>query len=120
MTTQMKLSRFILTLALSLLILNAHGGRLELADTPAIPQIAPAPHHVKLDQTINNLLSYYHYRQHQVDNPQSSAIFDAYIDALDFNRLYLLEKDIKRFEKYRYLFDDYLNSGNLQPAFHRR
>ncbi|MCB1808285.1 MAG: carboxy terminal-processing peptidase [Candidatus Competibacteraceae bacterium] len=83
---------------------------------PVAP-IHPTSDHVQLDKTIANLLSYYHYRQAQLNDEQSSAILDAYVNALDPNRSFLLANDIKSFEKYRSRLDDYLQDGNLEPAY---
>lgn len=83
----------------------------------ALTPIRPSTDHIRLDQTIANLLSYYHYRQGQLDNRQSSAILDAYLDTLDPNRSYFLASDIKKFEQYRYRLDEYLQNGNLDPAY---
>jgi carboxyl-terminal processing protease len=83
-----------------------------------ITQLMPAARHSSLDQTIMQLLSHYHYRQGKVDDALSVAIFDAYLEALDFNRSYFLASDITDLsKKYRLSLDDNLLSGNLQPAY---
>ncbi|MFO1352556.1 MAG: carboxy terminal-processing peptidase [Gammaproteobacteria bacterium] len=79
--------------------------------------IAPTADHAKLDKIIANLLTDYHYRQSEVSDKQSSAILDAYLEALDFNRSVFLASDIKSFEKYRYNLDDALKAGDLGPAY---
>lgn len=85
---------------------------------PVITQLMPAARHSSLDQTIMQLLSHYHYRQGKVDDALSVAIFDAYLEALDFNRSYFLASDITDLsKKYRLSLDDNLLTGNLQPAY---
>ncbi|MDQ2696307.1 MAG: carboxy terminal-processing peptidase [Pseudomonadota bacterium] len=83
----------------------------------AVPELAPAVQYQKLDQVITGLLSHYHYRQSRLDNALSAAVFDAYLEALDFNRSYFLAGDIARFERYRHALDEYLQDGNLWPAY---
>jgi carboxyl-terminal processing protease len=83
-----------------------------------IPQLVPSLKYTDLDQTIIELLAHYHYRHPRLDTELSAAIFDAYLEALDFNRSYFLANDIANFEKkYRLRLNKYLVDGNLQPAF---
>ena len=79
--------------------------------------IQPSSDHVRLDQTIANLLAYYHYRQTKLNDQQASSILDAYLDALDPNRSFLLAEDVYAFEKYRHKLDDYIQNGNLDAAY---
>lgn len=88
------------------------------AALPVLPQLAPAPKYVKLDQTITRLLSDYHYRQAKLDNERSVMILAAYLQALDASRTYFLASDMATFNrKYRTTLHDYLLAGNLQPAY---
>ena len=47
----------------------------------------------------------------------SAAVLDRYIEALDSNRMYLLESDVAAFEQYRYELDDMVRSEPLDPVF---
>ena len=85
--------------------------------TPPLTPIEPSSDHVRLDQTIANLLAYYHYRQTKLNDQQASSILDAYLDALDPNRSFFLAADVRGFEKYRHKLDDYIQNGNLDPAY---
>ena len=58
-----------------------------------------------------------HYRHAAVDDDLSSKVFDYYIEALDSNRMYLLEADVQAFELYRYRLDDMVRSEPLNPVF---
>ena len=82
-----------------------------------LPQLTPTSKQRQLDKTIANLLSQHHYQRGKLDDAHSSAILDAYLEALDFNRVFFLASDIASFEKYRYYLDNHLRAGNLQPAF---
>lgn len=79
--------------------------------------LQPSQQHVQLDKTIANLLAHYHYRQSDLDVEQSSAIFDAYLDALDYNRSFFLASDIEHFNRYRHELHNYLKDGILEPAY---
>ena len=83
----------------------------------AINELHPEAKHDNLDQTIVGLLTHYHYRQNKLNDQQSSAILDAYLEALDFNRSFFLASDIAAFKKYRFSLDNYLQAGDLQPAY---
>ncbi|VAX26198.1 Tail-specific protease precursor [hydrothermal vent metagenome] len=71
----------------------------------------------KVDRIVTTLLSRYHYKKVDLDDSLSSIIFDNYIKTLDYNRMYFLQSDIDRFEKYRYNLDDYLKEGILYAPF---
>ena len=71
----------------------------------------------KVDRIVTTLLSRYHYKKIDLDDSLSSVTFDNYIKTLDYNRMYFLNSDIDRFEKYRYSLDDYLKEGILYPPF---
>ena len=85
---------------------------------PVLNQLTPTARHANLDQTVARLLSFYHYRQHKLDDHMSTVILDNYIEALDFNRSYFFAGDIAAFrKKYTTTLDNHLLSGNLQPAY---
>ena len=63
------------------------------------------------------LLKRHHYNKPPLDDARSAQIFDDYLKALDPARSYFTAGDIAAFEDWRYRFDDFLKSGELQPAF---
>jgi carboxyl-terminal processing protease len=79
--------------------------------------LSPGKLHSKVDQIVTTLLTRYHYKKIDLNDSLSSIIFDNFLKTLDYNRVYFLKSDIQLFEKYRYLMDDYLLSGNLQVPF---
>lgn len=83
----------------------------------SIPLIIPNQNQALLDQTIVQILVQHHYKHNKLDNNFSSIILDSYLNALDVNRIYFLDSDILRFEKYRDLLDDALRYGDLKPAY---
>ncbi len=90
------------------------------AATPAVEEnteLGPLPRHEKIGQLVTEFVQKSHYRHAAVDDELSSLVLDRYIEALDSNRLYLLESDVKAFEKYRYKIDDMVRSEPLNPVF---
>jgi carboxyl-terminal processing protease len=88
-----------------------------LSDADTLKILEPKNHYSIENQLITTILSRYHYKKVNIDDSLSSLLFDKYLIALDFNRLYFYKSDIKEFEKYRYTLDDHLISGNIEPFF---
>lgn len=83
----------------------------------AIAELAPQPQHRNVSQLVSHILMRSHYQKKQIDDSLSSDIFDLYINTLDYNRLYFLESDLRSFEEYRYMFDDYVLSGQVEKPY---
>jgi carboxyl-terminal processing protease len=79
--------------------------------------IKPDNLHSRIDQIVTTLLTNYHYKKINLNDSLSSVIFDDYLKSMDYNRLYFLQSDIDKFEKYRYMFDDFLIHGQLDIPF---
>ena len=79
--------------------------------------VVPQTYMPEEDQLINTILSRYHYRKFKLNDSLSSVIFDRFIKALDNNKSYFYESDIKDFDKYRFLLDNDIKSGDLNPAY---
>ncbi|WP_017732922.1 carboxy terminal-processing peptidase [Nafulsella turpanensis] len=68
-------------------------------------------------QIVVGVLNQAHYRKQNLNDSLSSVIFDNYLSSLDGSKVYFLQEDIDRFEKYRYKIDDYLKKGDLSAAY---
>ncbi|MBU2507714.1 MAG: carboxy terminal-processing peptidase [Bacteroidetes bacterium] len=79
--------------------------------------ISPDLHHPKVAKVVTTILSRYHYNKTQVNDSLSSIIFDNYLKALDYNRLYFYKSDISLFENFRDNFDNFLLLGRLDVPF---
>jgi carboxyl-terminal processing protease len=79
--------------------------------------LSPEPQHKKVAPLIVRYLSGYHYQKRAIDDSLSAETFDRFIEKLDPSRVYFLESDISQFNKYRYLLDDYISIGHVEPAF---
>ncbi|MBE7178071.1 MAG: carboxy terminal-processing peptidase [Mucilaginibacter polytrichastri] len=67
---------------------------------------------------ITNLIISYNYKKVPLNDSISNIIYTRYLDALDQNRSYLLDSDVKDFERFRTRFDDDLKNGDLNAAFY--
>jgi carboxyl-terminal processing protease len=60
------------------------------------------------DLVINGL-KYAHYDNQPIDDAFSIKVYDTYIEALDYSKKFLIQKDIDQLTKYRTLIDDEIN-----------
>ena len=66
---------------------------------------------------IVELLKRHHYSKPPLDDARSAIIYDSYLKLLDPSRSYFLASDIAEFDKWKFQFDDFLKSGDLNPGF---
>ena len=91
-----------------------------LANTPAVQSdeaLLPESRHEKIGELVTQFVEKSHYLHVSVNDDLSTAVMDRYIEALDRNRMYLLQSDIEYFDKYRYKLDDEVRSEPLDPVF---
>lgn len=69
-----------------------------------------------LSEIINTLASK-HYRLQPVDDQLSERYFTGLLNNLDPSRAFLLDSDVAEFERFRYKFDDFLKSGNIDLGY---
>ena len=79
--------------------------------------LSPLDVHPRTALGIVDQLRHNHYLKKPLDDQISSEIFEKYLSMLDRAKVYFLETDIQSVEKYRYVLDDALVRGNLEPAF---
>jgi len=77
----------------------------------------PEQRHENIAELVTQFIQKSHYMHIAVDDELSSRVMDVYIEALDRNRMYLLESDIEYFNSYRYELDDLVKSKPLNPVF---
>jgi carboxyl-terminal processing protease len=80
-------------------------------------KLAPTELQSNVCVVVVGILEKYHLRRAVINDSLSSVIFDSYLEALDNNKLYFQNSDIRQLERFRYTLDDAFISGNLQPAF---
>lgn len=84
---------------------------------PDTALVKPKAIHPKKAVLVAGLINYNHYGKKNLNDELSSILLDRYLKALDNNKLYFLSSDIKRFEGYRYHFDDFLQEGKLDAPY---
>jgi len=77
----------------------------------------PEKRHEDVGELITQFVQKSHYNRVAVDDELSSDVLDLFIEALDRNRMYLLQGDVEYFETYRYQLDDVVKSKPLDPVF---
>jgi len=89
------------------------------ASTGLPDELAPELRHEQVAELVTQFIQKSHYNHLAVDDALSSDVLDRYIDALDRNRLYLLQGDIDFFEEHRYRLDDLVRGrdNSLDPVF---
>lgn len=81
------------------------------------PLLQPTPEQGEAAIWATRFLTRFHYQPTPLDDAMSSKILDAYIEALDGDRLFFLQADINRFEPYRDRLDDAIYDQDLSSAY---
>lgn len=82
-----------------------------------LKQLETEPQHPMVFSTALQLVASYHYQKPAINDQFSSNAFDNYIKDLDPSKVYFLKSDIAEFEKYRYVIDESIFSGDVKPGF---
>src|SRR5690606_24568469 len=80
-------------------------------------ELRPLAKHERIAELVTEFVEKSHYQRSPVDDELSSKVLDAYIKALDGNRMYFLASDIAAFERYRHQIDDMVRSDSLAPVY---
>ena len=79
--------------------------------------LEPTATHQKVEQFVTQFLNNYHYQKFNVDDELSSKVFDNLMESIDRSHSYFTKPEIEEFEKYKYVLDDALLSGDLEIPF---
>lgn len=79
--------------------------------------LTPEPLHQMVFTTALQLVASYHYQKPQINDQFSSNALDNYLADLDPSKVYFLQSDVAEFEKYRYILDETIFSGDVKPGF---
>jgi len=77
----------------------------------------PSPEHGFSTVLVTKLIKQLHYKESSLEDAQSRAILDQYIESMDPNRSIFTFEDVARFNRYDTVLDDSLRRGDLEPAF---
>ncbi|RUO77560.1 carboxy terminal-processing peptidase [Idiomarina seosinensis] len=86
-------------------------------DISELPQLQQEDHHDTAAERATAYFTRYHFSQPALNNELSEKIHERYLELLDFNKMFLLESDVEGSEEYANLFDDMLESGELDVAY---
>lgn len=82
-----------------------------------LPTLVSEPQHETASKRITRRFEKSHYKQFQLDDEFSAAVFDRYLETLDFNRLFLTQKEVNALSKWRLSLDEQLRSGDTSAAY---
>ena len=106
------MKRFVLLMAFCLVVASQ-----AFSNTRTDTTLQEKPVYGKQAKVITQILAKNHFQKLQLNDSLSSASFDAYLKALDYNRSFFLASDIAAFEKYRNQIDNLTAAENVSPAF---
>jgi len=100
------------------LLLSAPLGLHANVETPDVYEpVAPTIDQARANILIARQLQFTHFRDLGISDELSGDVFDAYLNYLDGQRIYLSQDDIAKFDKIRTQLGSALKTGQLQPGF---
>jgi len=108
--------RLIPLLIAFLLALPAGTACAKSQDVP-ISSLVPTHRQQQATTIINQVLEHFHYRKITLDDRLAERISEKYLEALDPNRSFFLQRDVAHFKRTAHRLDNDLAQGNLKVAF---
>ena len=88
-----------------------------LAGEIAPEPLEPSAQHHRISSLVTRFIEKSHYTRTEVDDKLSAQVLDTYIEALDANKLYFLDSDIARFQRFSNRIDNMVVGASLDPIF---
>src|SRR5690554_4711484 len=104
-------------LGLALLVPGLSGLQAKLDDSAIYEPVAPTIDQARANILIARQLQFTHFRNLGISDELSGDVFDAYLDYLDNQRVYLTQQDIDALSNVRNRLGSALKTGQLQPGF---
>ncbi|OOE43502.1 C-terminal processing peptidase [Salinivibrio kushneri] len=82
-----------------------------------LPSLSAEPQHETASKRVTSRFTRSHYKQFALDDAFSAAIFDRYLETLDYNRVFLTQGDVERLSRWKTRLDDQLKEGDTQAAY---
>jgi len=79
---------------------------LAMAEPSEPGDLTPKPYEPEIAGLVVSMLEQAHYEDRKLDDAVSAQWFDTWVDALDYQRMYLLKSDIDEFVRWRDRLDD--------------
>ncbi|MCG6656524.1 carboxy terminal-processing peptidase [Halomonas campisalis] len=90
---------------------------LMLTSTLALAQIQPSEAQRQVAAEVAESLRYGHYADVSLDDTWSKIVFERYLDVLDGQRAFLLDRDVEAYRHLETRLDDILLDGDLEPVY---
>ncbi|HTN32667.1 MAG TPA: carboxy terminal-processing peptidase [Marinobacter sp.] len=104
-------------LAIALLCSASLGLQAKIDSSKTYEPVAPTIDQARANILIARQLQFTHFRNLSISNELSSDVFDAYLNYLDGQRIYLTQEDLKTFDRTKAQLGSALKTGQLQPGF---
>ncbi|MEF1253886.1 carboxy terminal-processing peptidase [Vibrio sp. M260112] len=114
MKCRSKLSLIAASLLLAASTAHALEANISLED---LPVLTPEAQHETASKRVTSRFTRSHYKHFSLNDQFSQAIFERYIEMLDYNRNIFTQADIDSFKKWTSGIDDQLKAGDNQIAF---
>ncbi|GEM76955.1 carboxy terminal-processing peptidase [Vibrio sagamiensis] len=82
-----------------------------------LPTLAPETQHETASKRVTSRLTRSHYKHFNLNDDFSKAVFDRYVELLDYNKNIFTQSDIDSFKDASVSLDDQLKAGNNKAAF---
>lgn len=82
-----------------------------------ISSLVPTHRQQRATLAVNQALEHFHYRKIALNDEFAEQIFEKYMEALDPNRSFFLQRDFDRFKRSAHRLDNDLSRGKLDAAF---
>lgn len=82
-----------------------------------LPLLTPEAQHETAAKRVTSRFTRSHYKQFNLDNQFSQAMFERYLEMLDYSRNIFTQADIDSFKTWSLQLDDQLKVGNNQIAY---
>lgn len=107
-----------LTVIAASLMLAASAQALEAKLSKAdLPLLAPEVQHTTTSKRVTSRLTRSHYKHFNLNDEFSQAMFNRYVEMLDYNKNIFTQSDINSFVEWSVQLDDQLKSGSNKIAF---
>nr|WP_086939438.1 carboxy terminal-processing peptidase [Thaumasiovibrio occultus] len=82
-----------------------------------LPTLQAEEQHAAASRRVTHWFTTSHYRDFMLDDTFSRAVFDRYVEMLDYNKSFLLQSDIAAFSVWQDKLDEQLENGETEAAF---
>ncbi|SFH78355.1 C-terminal processing peptidase-1. Serine peptidase. MEROPS family S41A [Modicisalibacter xianhensis] len=90
---------------------------LAVSSTPALADLSPTDDQRQAAVEVVESLRYGHYADVELNDAWSQRAFDQFLDVLDSQRAYLVQRDINRFSDLQTHLDDAVEEGELERVY---